>query len=110
MDNKHASIKEAALRTWYGHKTCKSHRRASAFGEALSAFTKKSLLFFCASLCAYGTQAQTTLFDSPFTSDYGKSMPYRIPAIVESVDANGNPKLIAFADKRHGGGDVGQST
>lgn len=110
MDNKHASIKEAALRTWYGHKTCKSHRRASAFGGALSAFTKKSLLFFCASLCAYGTQAQTTLFDSPFTSDYGKSMPYRIPAIVESVDANGNPKLIAFADKRHGGGDVGQST
>ena len=110
MDNKHASTKEAALRTWYGHKTCKSHRRASSFGKALSAFTKKSLLFFCASLCAYGAQAQTTLFDSPFTSDYGKSMPYRIPAIVETVDANGNPKLIVFADKRHGGGDVGQST
>lgn len=103
-------LAEAALRTCYGHKNRTSHRRASAFGEALSAFTKKSLLFFYASLCAYGAQAQTTLFDSPFTSDYNANMPYRIPAIVETVDANGNPKLIVFADKRHGGGDVGQST
>lgn len=73
---------------------------------------KKNLFTLCALLfCGIlASVAQTTLFDSPFTSDYDKSMPYRIPAIVETVDANGNPKLIVFADKRHGGGDVGQST
>lgn len=73
---------------------------------------KKLLAFFASYLCSMvGIMAQTTLFDSPFTSDYeNKSMPYRIPAIVETVDVNGNPKLIVFADKRHGGGDVGQST
>ena len=72
---------------------------------------KKNLFTLCALLfCGIlASVAQTTLFDSPFTSDYNANMPYRIPAIVETVDANGNPKLIVFADKRHGGGDVGQS-
>jgi len=73
---------------------------------------KKNLFTLCALLfCGIlASVAQTTLFDSPFTSAYNASMPYRIPAIVETVDADGNPKLIVFADKRHGGGDVGQST
>ena len=72
---------------------------------------KKLLALFASYLCSMvGIMAQTTLFDSPFTSDYNTSMPYRIPAIVETVDANGKPKVIVFADKRHGGGDVGQST
>lgn len=72
---------------------------------------KKNLFTLCALLFSgvLASVAQTTLFDSPFTSDYNANMPYRIPAIVETVDANGNPKLIVFADKRHGGGDVGQS-
>ena len=99
MDNKHASTKEAALRTWYGHKTCKSHRRASAFGEALSAFTKKSLLFFCASLCAYAAQAQTTVLYQTTNTD----TPYRIPAI--AVAKNGD--VIAVADHRLDKRDIG---
>lgn len=62
--------------------------------------------FALTALCSTSAQAQTqtTLFDSPFTSDYGTSMPYRIPAIVKTS----NNEIIAFADKRHGGGDVGQ--
>lgn len=92
MDNKHASTKEAVLRTWYGHKNRTLHRRASAFGETLSAFTKKSLLFFYALLCAYAAQAQTTLLYQTTNTD----TPYRIPAI--AVAKNGD--VIAVADHR----------
>lgn len=72
---------------------------------------KNLILLFLVALYPWGIMAQTTLFSSPFTSDYNsKDMPYRIPAIVETVDRNfGTPKILAFADKRHGGGDVGQS-
>lgn len=99
MDNKHASTKEAVLRTWYGHKNRTLHRRASAFGETLSAFTKKSLLFFYALLCAYAAQAQTTLLYQTTNTD----TPYRIPAI--AVAKNGD--VIAVADHRLDKRDIG---
>lgn len=57
-----------------------------------------------ATVCMGAVQAQTVLFESPFTSDYNTQMPYRIPAIVKT----GNDELLVFSDKRHGGGDVGQ--
>ncbi len=92
-------LAEAALRTCYGHKNRTSHRRASAFGEALSAFTKKSLLFFYALLCAYGAQAQTTVLYKTTNTN----TPYRIPAI--AVAKNGD--VIAVADHRIDKRDIG---
>lgn len=67
---------------------------------------KKNLLLSLAlaTVCMGAVQAQTVLFESPFTSDYNTQMPYRIPAIVKTS----NDELIVFSDKRHGGGDVGQ--
>lgn len=67
---------------------------------------KKNLLLSLAlaTVCMSAVQAQTVLFESPFTSDYNTQMPYRIPAIVKTS----NDELIVFSDKRHGGGDVGQ--
>lgn len=92
-------LAEAAFRTCYGHKNRTLHRRASSFGKALSAFTKKSLLFFYASLCAYGAQAQTTLLYQTTNTD----TPYRIPAI--AVAKNGD--VIAVADHRLDKRDIG---
>lgn len=46
-------------------------------------------------------QTAVTLYDSPFDNN----KPYRIPAIVQTS----NNDLLVFADKRYGGGDVGQN-
>ncbi|MBO5664750.1 MAG: chitobiase/beta-hexosaminidase C-terminal domain-containing protein [Bacteroidaceae bacterium] len=57
-----------------------------------------------------GVKAQTTLFDTPFQTTYNSttlSMPYRIPALVETENADGEKELIYFADKRHCGMDIG---
>lgn len=59
---------------------------------------------------ALGVKAQTTLFDTPFSTTYNGatlSMPYRIPALVETENATGAKELIYFADKRHCGMDIG---
>lgn len=68
---------------------------------------KKLMMSLLGMVCAAGmAQTDETLFTSPFTSDYDKSMPYRIPAIVQTS----NDEILVIADKRHGGCDVGQYT
>ena len=63
----------------------------------------KKLLAFVALSAAtiFTANAQTTLFHS----DTINSLPYRIPAIVQTS----NEDILVFADKRYGGGDVGQN-
>ena len=63
----------------------------------------KKLLTFVALSAAtiFTANAQTTLFHS----DTNNSLPYRIPAIVQTS----NEDILVFADKRYGGGDVGQN-
>lgn len=63
----------------------------------------KKLLTFVALSAAtiFTANAQTTLFHS----DTDNSLPYRIPAIVQTS----NEDILVFADKRYGGGDVGQN-
>ena len=63
----------------------------------------KNLLTFVALSAAtiFTANAQTTLFHS----DTNNSLPYRIPAIVQTS----NEDILVFADKRYGGGDVGQN-
>ncbi len=74
---------------------------------------KKNLLLSItlAATCMGGVKAQETLFDTPFSATYNnvtRSMPYRIPALVETENATtGAKELIYFADKRHCGMDVG---
>lgn len=66
---------------------------------------KLMMMSLLAMVCAAGVaQTDEQLFTSPFTSDYNKDMPYRIPAIVQTS----NDEILVIADKRHGGGDVGQ--
>ena len=63
---------------------------------------KKLLTFVALSAATFFTaNAQTTLFHS----DTNNSLPYRIPAIVQTS----NEDILVFADKRHDGGDVGQN-
>lgn len=64
--------------------------------------TSLILLLSLIPLFAMG-QTDNTLFDSPFTTSNG-DRPYRIPAIVQTS----NDDVLVFADKRYGGGDVGQ--
>ena len=59
---------------------------------------------------AQASFSESALFDTPFQTTYNNvtlSMPYRIPALVETVNANGEKELIYFADKRHCGMDIG---
>lgn len=75
-------------------------------------YNMKKTTFLVIALSIMGVMdavSQQTLFDSPFVSDYdNKNMPYRIPAIVRTVTETSNNDILVFADKRHGGGDVGQ--
>ncbi len=63
---------------------------------------KKNLLIALAFVATgiFSASAQTKLFES----DESTSLPYRIPAIVQTS----NNDVLVFADERHGGGDVGQ--
>lgn len=65
---------------------------------------KKNLLialaFVATGIFSASAQQTKTLFES----DELASLPYRIPAIVQTS----NNDVLVFADERHGGGDVGQ--
>lgn len=90
------------------HRMNCHHGAATAKGKLSS--IAKSLLLLCALTVSFSIKAQQTLFDTPFSTTYNGStlsMPYRIPALVETEDANGNKELIYFADKRHCGMDIG---
>ncbi len=70
----------------------------------------KSLLLLCVLTVSFAVKAQTTLYDTPFSTTYNGatlSMPYRIPALVETENADGKKELIYFGDKRHCGMDIG---
>lgn len=71
----------------------------------------KSLLLLCALTVSFAAKAENTpLFETPFSTTYNNttlSMPYRIPALVETVNADGEKELIYFGDKRHCGMDIG---
>ena len=64
--------------------------------------TSLILLLSLIPLFAIG-QTDEQLFTSPFSTPSG-DRPYRIPAIVQTS----NDDVLVFADKRYGGGDVGQ--
>lgn len=70
-----------------------------------------SVITSAAMLTTTNSAAQTTLFDTPFETTYKNStlsMPYRIPAIVETENATtGAKELLYFGDKRHCGMDIG---
>ena len=74
---------------------------------------KKTLLFTIAFiLTSVSLSAQEEpLFSTPFKTTYNGTtleMPYRIPALVETANAEtGAKELIFFADKRHCGMDIG---
>lgn len=74
---------------------------------------KKTLLFTIAFvLTSVSLSAQEEpLFSTPFETTYNGTtlkMPYRIPALVETANAEtGAKELIFFADKRHCGMDIG---
>lgn len=90
------------------HRMNCHHGAATAKGKLSS--IAKSLLLLCALTVSFAVKAQQTLFDTPFSTTYNGStlsMPYRIPALVETEDANGYKELIYFADKRHCGMDIG---
>lgn len=71
----------------------------------------KSLLLLCALTVSFAVKAEDVpLFDTPFSTTYNNntlSMPYRIPALVETENADGEKELVYFADKRHCGMDIG---
>ena len=83
---------------------------ANSAKGVLSRMTK-SVALISVLFLALGVKAQTTLFDTPFSTTYNGatlSMPYRIPALVETENATtGAKELIYFADKRHCGMDIG---
>ena len=83
---------------------------ANSAKGVLSRMTK-SVALISVLFLALGVKAQTTLFDTPFQTTYNNvtlSMPYRIPALVETENATtGAKELIYFADKRHCGMDIG---
>lgn len=85
------------------------HGAATAKGKLSS--IAKSLLLLCALTVSFAVKAQTTLFETPFSTTYNNttlSMPYRIPALVETENATtGAKELIYFGDKRHCGMDIG---
>ena len=61
---------------------------------------KSLLLLIITCLTSVAALAQTTLFTGET-----EEIPYRIPAIVQTS----NEDILVFADKRYGGGDVGQN-
>ncbi len=91
------------------HRMNCHHGAATAKGK-LSPIAK-SLLLLCALTVSFAVKAQTTLFETPFSTTYNNttlSMPYRIPALVETENATtGAKELIYFGDKRHCGMDIG---
>ncbi len=91
------------------HRMNCHHGAATAKGKLSS--IAKSLLLLCALTVSFAVKAQETLFDTPFSAEYNyvtRSMPYRIPALVETENATtGAKELIYFADKRHCGMDIG---
>lgn len=100
--------KEAEKMSSAARHNMNCHHGAATTKGILSPIVK-SLLLLCVLTVSFATKAQTTLFDSPFKSDFNNSeMPYRIPAIVCTETESSENDIIAFADKRHGGGDVGQ--
>ncbi len=91
------------------HRMNCHHGAATAKGKLSS--IAKSLLLLCALTVSFAVKAQTTLFETPFSTTYNNttlSMPYRIPALVETENATtGAKELIYFGDKRHCGMDIG---
>lgn len=91
------------------HRMNCHHGAATAKGKLSS--IAKSLLLLCAITVSFAVKAQTTLFETPFSTTYKNttlSMPYRIPALVETENATtGAKELIYFGDKRHCGMDIG---
>ena len=87
------------------HRMNCHHGAATAKGKLSS--IAKSLLLLCALTVSFTVKAQTTLFETPFSTTYKNttlSMPYRIPALVETENATtGAKELIYFGDKRHCG-------
>lgn len=86
------------------------HHGAATTKGILSSIVK-SLLLLCALTVSFAAKAEDTpLFATPFSATYNNttlSMPYRIPALVETVNADGEKELIYFGDKRHCGMDIG---
>lgn len=91
------------------HRMNCHHGAATAKGKLSS--IAKSLLLLCAITVSFAVKAQKTLFETPFSTTYNNttlSMPYRIPALVETENATtGAKELIYFGDKRHCGMDIG---
>ena len=91
------------------HRMNCHHGAATAKGKLSS--IAKSLLLLCALTVSFAVKAQTPLFETPFSTTYNNttlSMPYRIPALVETENATtGAKELIYFGDKRHCGMDIG---
>ncbi len=83
----------------------------AAITKGILSPTVKSLLLLCVLTVSFAVKAQTTLFETPFSTTYNNttlSMPYRIPALVETENATtGAKELIYFGDKRHCGMDIG---
>ena len=111
MNTKLHIISKEKEKTSHAHLHGRNSKTEAAIGRGMLSRFSHSLLLLCVMAFSFTAHAQTktVLFNSPFTSDYNKSMPYRIPAIVETVDnSTGMTKILVFSDKRHGGGDVGQ--
>lgn len=89
------------------------HRRTAASQGLLFPIVKSLFVFFAATTSLTAHAEDNPLFATPFSTTYNNttlSMPYRIPALVETVNANGEKELIYFGDKRHCGMDIGRGS